>query len=163
MATKPLFVNIRLDYDAAEYIRRESDRRQITATAMTAETVLDGIHARTHANGESDLERIEHRLAASNIALRGEIERIAATTEMLFSFLDAFAKMLLIRLPDPASTDIPDAVLAAATAAYDRLIKSAVDGVDNRERPRALVRMVDALQKTLETHRGVVDAIPASE
>ena len=143
MAT-PVYAQVKISGSFADKLRKEAEARRMSLNAMASEYTLKGL---TDPGPEDDaLAGVEKRIVSTIIGLRAEIDRLAASVDILAALNDTFAKMLLMHLPEPAS-DEREAISASVIGRYEKLLEqTARNGFDSK-RPRAIQRIVELLAR----------------
>lgn len=145
--TTPIFAQVKLTGLYAAQVRQLCEQRNVSQNALVTELALDGLELRNHPDRDA-LSATERRIASTMLSLRGDVESLTATVDVLVAMVDALSKLLLVHLPEPAD-DALDGVLASALSRHEALLKSvALTGFDDR-RPVALRRIVDLLTQRL--------------
>lgn len=145
--TKPVFANVKLVGPYAERIEKEAAERRVSKAALLTDYALRGL-ASTE-NGHTELDGFEKRIAATMLAVRGDVEAVQAELDTVAAMLDLFVKMMLIHLPEPAG-DESEAVQSSALTRYDKFIKQVANGGFDGDRPRAIARIAQLLQQKLQ-------------
>lgn len=144
----PVFANIKIVGEYAAVMRTESERRKVSLASLATEYALEGIEHSSAPDGDK-LAGMERRVISTMLSLRGDVESLTATTDVLVAMIDALAKILLVHLPEPAA-DALAGVLAGAQSRHENLLKSiAMTGFDN-DRPVALRRITELLNERLD-------------
>ncbi len=79
--TSPVFANIKIQGKYAEELREESDRRKLSQAALATKYVIKGMEARREPDTAA-LASTERRIAATMLALRGDVESLTATVDV---------------------------------------------------------------------------------
>lgn len=145
--TKPVFANVKLVGPYADRIEKEAAERRVSKAALLTDYALRGL-ASTE-NGHTELDGFEKRIAATMLAVRGDVEAVQAELDTVAAMLDLFVKMMLIHLPEPAG-DESEAVQSSALTRYDKFIKQVANGGFDGDRPRAIARIAQLLQQKLQ-------------
>ncbi|WP_226859335.1 hypothetical protein [Acidithiobacillus albertensis] len=77
------------------------------------------------------------------------MEAVQAELDTVAAMLDLFVKLMLIHLPEPV-LDEAEAVQSSALTRYERFLKQVADAGFDGDRPRALKKIAELLQKKLE-------------
>jgi hypothetical protein len=142
----PVFANVKLVGKFAEKIRRESEERRVSTAALVTDYTLQGISSSE--TDSSELSGFERRIAATMLAVRGDVEAVQAELDTVAAMLDLFVKMMLIHLPEPA-IDESEAVQSSALTRYDNFIQQVARGGFDGDRPRAIAKIARLLQQRL--------------
>lgn len=144
---KPVFANVKLVGPYAERIEKEAAERRVSKAALVTDYALQGL---SHTeNGNTELAGFEKRIAATMLAVRGDVEAVQAELDTLVAMVDLFVKMMLIHLPEPA-LDESEAVQSSALTRYDKFIKQVANGGFDGDRPRAIAKIARLLQQKLQ-------------
>ena len=144
--TKPVFANVKLVGPYADRIEKEATERRVSKAALITDYALRGLS--DSANGHTELEGFEKRIAATMLAVRGDVEAVQAELDTVAAMLDLFVKMMLIHLPEPAG-DESEAVQSSALTRYEKFIKQVANGGFDGDRPRAIARIAQLLQQKI--------------
>lgn len=144
--SKPIFANVKLVGAYAERIEQEAAERQVTKTALITDYVFRGLS--TSEDGHTDLDRFEKRIAATMLAVRGDVEAVQAELDTFIAMFDLFVKMMLLHLPAPAQ-DESEAAKASALTRYDQFIQQVVQGGFDGDRPHAIAKIAQLLTQKL--------------
>lgn len=144
---KPVFANVKLVGPYAERIEKEAAERRVSKAALVTDYALRGLS--DSENGHTELDGFEKRIAATMLAVRGDVEAVQAELDTLVAMVDLFVKMMLIHLPEPAM-DESEAVQSSALTRYDRFIKQVANGGFDGDRPRAIAKIARLLQQKLQ-------------
>jgi len=143
MAT-PVYAQVKISGSFADKLRKEAEARRMSLNAMASEYTLKGL---TDPGPEDDaLAGVEKRIVSTIIGLRAEIDRLAASVDILAALNDTFAKMLLMHLPEPAS-DEREAISASVIGRYEKLLEQTARNGFDAKRPRAIQRIVELLAR----------------
>lgn len=146
--SKPIFANIKLVGQFAERVEREAAERRVTKTALITDYALRGLSISE--DGRTDLDAFEKRIAATMLAVRGDVEAVQAELDTFIAMFDLFVKMMLLHLPEPAQ-DESEAVQSSALTRYDQFIQQVAEGGFDGDRPYAVARIAHLLTKKLQT------------
>lgn len=145
--TKPVFANVKLVGPYADRIEKEAVERRVSKAALITDYALRGLS--DSENGHTELDGFEKRIAATMLAVRGDVEAVQAELDTVAAMLDLFVKMMLIHLPEPAG-DESEAVQSSALTRYDKFIKQVANGGFDGDRPRAIARIAQLLTQKLQ-------------
>ncbi len=145
--TKPVFANVKLVGPYADRIENEAAERRVSKAALITDYALRGLS--DSENGHTELDGFEKRIAATMLAVRGDVEAVQAELDTVAAMLDLFVKMMLIHLPEPAG-DESEAVQSSALTRYDKFIKQVANGGFDGDRPRAIARIAQLLTQKLQ-------------
>ncbi|MBU2758841.1 MULTISPECIES: hypothetical protein [Acidithiobacillus] len=129
-------------------IEQEARERSVSKAALIADYAMRGIETAEQAEG-SPMDGFERRIAATMLAVRGDVEAVQAELDTVAAMLDLFVKLMLIHLPEPV-LDEAEAVQSSALTRYERFLKQVADAGFDGDRPRALKKIAELLQKKLE-------------
>ena len=146
--TKPVFANVKLVGPYADRIEKEAAERRVSKAALITDYALRGLS--DSENGHTALDGFEKRIAATMLAVRGDVEAVQAELDTVAAMLDLFVKMMLIHLPEPAG-DESEAVQSSALTRYDKFIKQVAHGGFDGDRPRAIAKIAALLTKKLQS------------
>ena len=146
--TAPVFTNVKIAGQYADTLREESVNRRVSLASLVTEYALEGIEARQSPDGDK-LAGFERRVASTVLALRGDVESLTATVDVLVAMTNALSKLLLVHLPEP-SADSLSGVMASAQSRHEVLLKSVAEIEFENDRPVALMRIVELLSERLE-------------
>lgn len=146
--SKPIFANIKLVGQFAERIEREAAERKVTKTALITDYVFRGLS--TSEGGSTELEGFEKRIAATMLAVRGDVEAVQAELDTFIAMFDLFVKLMLLHLPEPAQAE-SEAVQSSALTRYDQFIQQVAEGGFDGDRPRAIAKIARLLTQKLNT------------
>ena len=144
---KPVFANVKLVGPYAERIEKEAAERRVSKAALVTDYALRGLSEAE--NGNTEMDGFEKRIAATMLAVRGDVEAVQAELDTLVAMVDLFVKMMLIHLPEPA-LDESEAVQSSALTRYDKFIKQVANGGFDGDRPRAIAKIARLLQQKLQ-------------
>lgn len=145
--TSPVFANVKISGPYADLIRDEATRRRVSQAALASEYVLAGIESRNSPDADR-LAGFERRIASTLVSLRGDIENLTATTDVLVATIDGLVKLVMLLFPEP-SADALAGVKASAQARHEDFLKMiALTGFDD-DRPVALQKIVALLSGRL--------------
>ena len=145
--TKPVFANVKLVGPYADRIEKEAVERRVSKAALITDYALRGLS--DSENGHTELDGFEKRIAATMLAVRGDVEAVQAELDTVAAMLDLFVKMMLIHLPEPAGFET-EAVQSSALTRYDKFIKQVANGGFDGDRPRAIAKIAALLTKKLQ-------------
>lgn len=145
--TKPVFANVKLVGPYADKIRAEAEERRVSIAALVTDYALRGLSSSEQGN-TTELGGFEKRIAATMLAVRGDVEAVQAELDTVAAILDLFVKMMLIHLPEPATGE-SEAVQSSALTRYDKFIKQVANGGFDGDRPRAIAKIAQLLQQKL--------------
>ncbi|OCX72297.1 hypothetical protein A6M27_02745 [Acidithiobacillus thiooxidans] len=146
--SKPIFANIKLVGQFAERIEREAAERKVTKTALITDYVFRGLS--TSEGGSTELDGFEKRIAATMLAVRGDVEAVQAELDTFIAMFDLFVKLMLLHLPEPAQAE-SEAVQSSALTRYDQFIQQVAEGGFDGDRPRAIAKIARLLTQKLNT------------
>jgi hypothetical protein len=146
--TKPVFANVKLVGPYADRIEKEAVERRVSKAALITDYALRGLS--DSENGHTELDGFEKRIAATMLAVRGDVEAVQAELDTVAAMLDLFVKMMLIHLPEPAGFET-EAVQSSALTRYDKFIKQVANGGFDGDRPRAIAKIAALLTKKLQS------------
>ena len=146
--SKPVFANVKLVGPYADRIEKEAAERRVSKAALITDYALRGLSASE--NGHTEMDGFERRVAATMLAVRGDVEAVQAELDTVAAMLDLFVKMMLIHLPEPAG-DESEAVQSSALTRYDKFIKQVANGGFDGDRPRAIAKIAALLTKKLQS------------
>jgi hypothetical protein len=149
--TKPVFANVKLVGPYADRIEKEAAERRVSKAALITDYALRGLSESE--NGRTELDGFEKRIAATMLAVRGDVEAVQAELDTVAAMLDLFVKMMLIHLPEPAG-DESEAVQSSALTRYDKFIKQVANGGFDGDRPRAIAKIAQLLTQKLQQAEG---------
>lgn len=144
--SKPIFANIKLVGQFAERIEREAAERKVTKTALITDYVFRGLSASE--GGSTELDGFEKRIAATMLAVRGDVEAVQAELDTFIAMFDLFVKLMLLHLPEPAQAE-SEAVQSSALTRYDQFIQQVAEGGFDGDRPRAIAKIARLLTQKL--------------
>ena len=144
---KPVFANVKLVGPYAERIEKEAAERRVSKAALVTDYALRGLA--DSETGNTELDGFEKRIAATMLAVRGDVEAVQAELDTLVAMVDLFVKMMLIHSPEPA-LDESEAVQSSALTRYDKFIKQVANGGFDGDRPRAIAKIARLLQQKLQ-------------
>ena len=145
--TKPVFANVKLVGPYADRIEKEAAERRVSRAALITDYALRGLS--DSENGHTEFDGFEKRIAATMLAVRGDVEAVQAELDTVAAILDLFVKMMLIHLPEPAGEE-SEAVQSSALTRYEKFIKQVANGGFDGDRPRAIARIAQLLQQKIE-------------
>ena len=131
----------------------EADRKRLNEATQSAgySTVADYVReslmrdtAQTQLGDE--LRKMEQRVASTLATYSAELHRIRREQYVVFAMLENLAKALFTYMPAPGRDEMPAAV-AAATAKYDRYLKSVGIGLQNGSKASAQ-KLAETLQRS---------------
>lgn len=144
--TKPVFANVKLVGPYADRIEAEATERRVSKAALITDYALRGLS--DSENGHTELEGFEKRIAATMLAVRGDVEAVQAELDTFIAMFDLFVKLMLIHLPEPAG-DESEAVQSSALTRYEKFIKQVANGGFDGDRPRAIAKIAQLLQQKI--------------
>lgn len=144
--SKPIFANIKLVGQFAERIEREAAERRVTKTALITDYVFRGLS--TSEGGSTELDGFEKRIAATMLAVRGDVEAVQAELDTFIAMFDLFVKLMLLHLPEPAQAE-SEAVQSSALTRYDQFIQQVAEGGFDGDRPHAIAKIARLLTQRL--------------
>ena len=121
--------NLRIARSARIAVRlTEEDQRRVEEAALTrgytSPSAFIRAAIRNELEGRAELTGTEERIAAGFDRVSREVFRVGRGQQAFFALFDAFVKVLLTCVQEPASEAKPQAI-ARAKDRYDRLVKSA--------------------------------------
>ena len=149
--TASVFANVKLVGKYAERIEAEAAERRVSKAALVTEYALRGIEAASSEDG--DIAGFERRIAATVLALRGDVEAVQAELDTVAAMLDLFIKLMLLHLPEPPSAE-SGAVQSSALTRYEAFIKQVANNGFDGDRPRAIARIADLLRQKVGADHG---------
>lgn len=144
--TKPIFANIKLVGPYAERIEAEAAERRVSKAALITDYTLRAL-SQTEEN-HTELAGFEKRIAATMLAVRGDVEAVQAELDTFIAMFDLFVKMMLLHLPEPPMSE-SEAVQSSALTRYDKFIKQVANGGFDGDRPRAIAKIAQLLNQKL--------------
>lgn len=145
---KPIFANVKLVGPYADRIEKEATERRVSKAALVTDYALRGL---SHSEKDhTELGGFEKRIAATMLAVRGDVEAVQAELDTFIAMFDLFVKMMLLHLPEPAG-DESEAVQSSALTRYDKFIKQVANNGFDGDRPRAVAKIAQLLSQKLQT------------
>lgn len=145
--TKPIFANVKLVGTYAERIEAEATERRVSKAALITDYALRGLLYSE--SDHTELGGFEKRIAATMLAVRGDVEAVQAELDTFIAMFDLFVKMMLLHLPEPTN-DESEAVQSSALTRYDKFIKQVANNGFDGDRPRAVAKIAQLLTQKLQ-------------
>lgn len=145
--TKPIFANVKLVGPYAERIEAEATERRVSKAALITDYALRGLSSSE--SDHTELGGFEKRIAATMLAVRGDVEAVQAELDTFIAMFDLFVKMMLLHLPEPTN-DESEAVQSSALTRYDKFIKQVANNGFDGDRPRAVAKIAQLLTQKLQ-------------
>ncbi len=144
-ATNPVFGQVKITGPAAVRLKTEAAARRLSLNALCSEYVLLGLEK----PGPDDdaLAGVERRIVSTLLGVRGEVDTLGASVDVLAALVDTLSKILLVHLPEPARDDI-DGINASALSRYEKLLQQTAEHGFDGNRPRAIQRIAELLLRS---------------
>ena len=139
---------VKLTGKYGQRIEQEALERRVSKAALITDYAMRGIESTDKAEG-SALDGFERRMAATMLAVRGDVEAVQAELDTMAAMLELFVKLMLLHLPEPV-LDEAEAVQSSALTRYERFLKQVAENGFDGDRPRALKKIAALLTQKLE-------------